>query len=91
MMSTSPGVIINNIPASWRRNGPMISQELTGSRTGKELGACFWKVHPNLHKFMIVFKQKSDRDTWVNSNKLLKEMTEKHKLRVISVSYNRDR
>ena len=68
-MSTSPGVIINNLPVSWKRNGPMISQELTGSRTGKELGAAFWKVHTSLNKFMIVFKQKTDRDTWVSNIK----------------------
>jgi len=90
-MSASPAVILNNIPNHLKKNGQNMSIAVLGSKTGKEVGAAFWKVHPSLPKFMIIFKHKADRDKWHKTSPLLKEMMEKHAIRATLVWYSRDR
>ena len=91
IMTASPAVILNNIPKHLMKNGQMISQAVLGSKTGKEVGACFWKIHSNQPKFMIIFKHKTDRDSWHKNSSLLKDVMEKHGVRTTLVWYCRDR
>ena len=42
--SSSPAVILNNIPNSLRKNGQTVSDVVLGSKTGKEVGVAFWKI-----------------------------------------------
>ena len=91
MTMASPAVILSNIPKHLMKNGQTISQAVLGSKTGKEVGACFWKLHSNQPKFMIIFKHKTDRDSWHKSSPLLKDVVEKHSVRTTLVWYCRDR
>ena len=90
-MSELAGVIINNIPDSVRKNGPSVSLAILGSKTGREIGARFWRIHPSQPKFMVVFRSREERDLWFKTNTLLKDMMNKHKLRISMIRYNRDK
>ena len=88
-MSFSPAVILSNIPLSSRRNGASIAIQILGSKTGVEVGACYWKLHPTLPRFMVVFKHKKDRDFWYNSSTTLKQMKSQG-VSLSTVWYSRD-
>ena len=91
IMSSSPALILNNIPGHLRRNGQTISDAVLGSKTGKEVGVAFWKIHQSQPKFMIVFKHKEDRDKWVKTSSMLKGFMAKHNVRLTMIYYSRDR
>ena len=57
-----PAVIVSNLPPRLSKNGEATSLALLGSKTGKEVGVLYWKVHPSLDKFMVAFKHQEDRD-----------------------------
>ena len=84
--SASPAVIIKNIPSHLKRNGQTMSEVVLGTKTGKEVGVAFWKIHQTEPKFMVVFKHLADRDTWVRTSSLLQETMAKHGLEVTRVS-----
>jgi len=88
-MPASPAVILANIPAFLRTNGKVTATHVLGSKTGVEVGACYWKLHPTQPRFMVVFKNKVDRDTWYNTSVKLKEMKTKGVL-VSTAWYSRD-
>ena len=90
-MSSSPAVILNNIPSSLRTNGQTVADVVLGSKTGKEMGVAFWKIHQSQPKFMIVFKHKDDRDRWIKTSPILKRFMMKHQVRITLIHYNRDR
>ena len=90
-MASSPAVILNNIPSSLRKNGQTIADVVLGSKTGKEVGVAFWKIHQSQPKFMIVFKQKDDRDRWIKTSSILKKFMMNHQVRITLIHYNRDR
>ena len=73
-MPFSPAVILSNTPPSLRRNGTNTATQILGSKTGVEVGACYWKLHPSLPRFMVVFKHKKDRDRWNNSSSKLQQL-----------------
>ena len=83
--SASPAVIIQNIPSHLKRNGQTVSEVVLGSKTGKEVGVAFWKIHQSEPKFMVVFKHLTDRDTWVRTSSILQEAMAKHGLEVTRV------
>ena len=83
--SASPAVIIQNIPSHLKRNGQTVSEVVLGSKTGKEVGVAFWKIHQTDPKFMVVFKHPADRDTWVRTSSLLQETMAKYGLEVTRV------
>ena len=83
--AASPAVIINNIPSHIKRNGQTMSEVVLGSKTGKEVGVAFWKIHQTDPKFMVVFKHLTDRDTWVRTSTFLQETMAKHGLEVTRV------
>jgi len=88
-MPASPAVILANIPPFLRSNGKVTATHVLGSKTGVEVGACYWKLHPTQPRFMVVFKNKVDRDNWYNTSMKLQEM----KLKGVLVStawYSRD-
>ena len=87
IVTSSLAVILNNIPKHLMKNGQMISQTVLGSKTDKEVGACFWKIHANQPKFMIIFKHKTDRDSWHKNSSLLKDVMVKHGVRTTLVWY----
>merc|ERR1719233_2531317 len=89
MMPFSPAVLLSNTPLSLRRNGTNTATQILGSKTGVEVGACYWKLHPTLPRFMVVFKHKKDRDRWNNSSSKLKQMKSEG-VRVSTVWYSRD-
>ena len=88
-MPYSPSVILSNTPPSMRRNGTNTATQILGSKTGVEVGACYWKLHPTQPRFMVVFKHKKDRDHWYNNSTKLQEM-KSHGVRVSTVWYSRD-
>ena len=90
IMTASPAVILNNIPKHLMKNGQMISQAVLGSKTGKEVGACFWKIHSNQPKFMVIFKHKTDRDSWHKNSSLLKDVMVKHGVSLVWYCRDRD-
>ena len=90
-MLSSPAVILNNIPSSLRKNGQTVADVVLGSKTGKEMGVAFWKIHQSQPKFMIVFKHKEDRDRWIKTSPILKRFMMKHQVRITLIHYNRDR
>ena len=73
-MSSSPAVILSDIPIFLRSNGKATASHILGSKTGVEVGACYWKLHPTLPRFMVVFKNKFDRDNWYKTSVKLDEM-----------------
>ena len=83
--AASPAVIIKNIPSHLKRNGQTMSEVVLGSKTGKEVGVAFWKIHQSDPKFMVVFKHLTDRDTWVRTSSILQEAMAKHGLEVTRV------
>ena len=89
--SASPAVILSNLPSNLMKHGTKVSEAVLGSKTGKEVGACFWKIHPSLPKFMIIFKHKSDRDKWHKTSELLKTVVDKHGVVTSLVWYSRDK
>lgn len=62
-----------------------------GSKTGKEVGVCFWRVDPALPRFTVVFKRVEDRDNWAASSHLLRDMQRDHGVRSSLVLYDRER
>ena len=88
-MSFSPAVILSNTPPSLRRNGTNTAIQILGSKTGVEVGVCYWKLHPTQPRFMVVFKHKKDRDDWNNTSIKLKEMKSLG-VKVSTVWYSRD-
>ena len=88
-MAASPAVILNNIPSFLRSNGKTTAIHVLGSKTGTEVGACYWKLHPTMPSFMVVFKNRIDRDDWYNTSMKLKEMMGKGVM-VTTAWYNRD-
>jgi len=89
MMPFSPAVILSNTPPSLRRNGTNTATQILGSKTGVEVGACYWKLHPTLPRFMVVFKHKKDRDQWYNSSSKLQQLKSQG-VKVATVWYSRD-
>ena len=61
-----------------------------GSKTGKEVGVCFWRVHPALPRFTVVFRRLEDRDSWVASSHLLRDMQRNHGVSASPVFYDRE-
>ena len=89
-MSASPAVILSNIPSFLTTNGRSTAIHVLGSKTKMEVGACYWKLHPNLPRFMVVFKQRVDRDNWFYTSIKLKEMLKKGVV-VSTAWYSRNR
>ena len=85
-----PAVIVNNLPAHLSKNGEETSLALLGSKTGKELGVLFWRVHPSLAKFMVAFEKQEDRDQWHKSSPSLKKATAEFGLRSSMIWFNRE-
>ena len=73
--SVVPAVIVNNVPSHLSKNGDALSLSLLGSKTGREVGVLFWRVHPTLAKFMVAFKSEEDRGLWQESSLALKKFT----------------
>ena len=88
-MPASPAVILANIPPFLRSIGKVTAIHVLGSKTGVEVGACYWKLHPTQPRFMVVFKNKVDRDNWYNTSMKLQEMKMKGVL-VSTAWYSRD-
>jgi len=88
-MPASPAVILANIPPFLRTNGKVTATHVLGSKTGVEVGVCYWKLHPTQPRFMVVFKNKVDRDNWYNTSMKLQEMKMKGVL-VSTAWYSRD-
>ena len=88
--SVVPAVIINNLPSHLRSSGEVASIALLGSKTGKEAGALFWRIHPTLTKFMVVFMTVEDRNAWVENSQTLKKAKAEHGVRASSIWFNRD-
>jgi len=88
-MPASPAVVLANIPPFLRSNGKVAATHVLGSKTGVEVGACYWKLHPTQPRFMVVFNNKVDRDTWYNTSVKLQEMKTKGVL-VSTAWYSRD-
>ena len=61
-----------------------------GSKTGKEVGVCFWRVDPALPRFTVVFRRLEDRDSWVASSHLLRDMQRNHGVSASPVFYDRE-
>ena len=85
-----PAVIVNNLPPQLSKNGEATSLALLGSKTGKELGVLFWRVHPSLAKFMVAFEKQEDRDHWHKTSPSLKKTTAEFGLRTSVIWFNRD-
>jgi len=88
-MPFSPAVLLSNTPPSMRRNGTNTATQILGSKTGVEVGACYWKLHPTQPRFMVVFKHKKDRDHWNSSSSKLQQMKSQG-VKVSTVWYSRD-
>ena len=88
-MPASPAVVLANIPPFLRTNGKVTATHVLGSKTGVEVGVCYWKLHPTQPRFMVVFKNKVDRDNWYNTSMKLQEMKMKGVL-VSTAWYSRD-
>ena len=88
-MSSSPAVILSDIPIFLRSNGKATASHILGSKTGVEVGACYWKLHPTLPRFMVVFKNKFDRDNWYKTSMKLDEM-KRNGVSVYTAWYSRD-
>jgi len=74
-MFISPSVILQNIPTFlWQQDKTATAIYILGSKTGSEVGVCFWKLHPMHPSFMVVFKYQTDRDFWCKSSLRLKEL-----------------
>jgi len=74
-MFISPSVILQNIPTFlWQQDKTSTAIYILGSKTGSEVGVCFWKLHPMHPSFMVVFKYQADRDFWCKSSLRLKEL-----------------
>ena len=84
-----PAVVLDNVPAHVRRNGDTTCMAFLGSKTGKEVGVCFWRVHPTQPKFTAVFKVKDSRDRWHNTSTRLADMKEKYGVVSSLVWYDR--
>ena len=69
---------LDDVPRQVRRNGMTSSLAFLGSKTGKEVGVCFWRVHPALPRCTVVFRRLEDRDSWVASSHLLRDMQRNH-------------
>ena len=61
-----------------------------GSKTGKEVGVCFWRVHRSLPRFTVVFKRVEERDSWCDSSQLLRDMVRSEGVRASRVFYDRE-
>ena len=85
-----PAVQLDDLPRHVRRNGMTSSLAFLGSKTGKEVGACFWRVHPSLPRFTVVFKRVEERNNWYDSSQLLREMERSHGVRSTRIFYNRE-
>ena len=86
-----PAVQLDDVPRQVRRNGMTSSLAFLGSKTGKEVGVCFWRVDPALPRFTVVFKRVEDRDNWAASSPLLRDMQRDHGVRSSLVLYDRER
>ena len=74
-MLISPSVILQNIPIHlWNQDKAVTAAYILGSKTGVEVGVCYWKLHPMHPSFMVVFKYQADRDNWFESSAKLKEL-----------------
>ena len=91
MSRPMPAVQLDNVPRHVRRNGMTSSLAFLGSKTGKEVGVCFWRVDPALPRFTVVFKRVEDRDNWASSSHLLRDMQRDHGVRSSLVLYDRER
>ena len=85
-----PAVIVTNLPPPLSKNGEATSFALLGSKTGKELGVLFWRVHPSLAKFMVAFQKQEDRDHWHKTSPSLKKVTAEFGLKSSVIWFNRD-
>ena len=83
-----PAVIVSNLPSQLSKNGEAICLALLGSKTGKELGVLFWKVHPSLAKFLVAFKHQEDRDNWHKNSPELKKASAEFKVRSSMIWFN---
>jgi len=73
-MSFFPAVSLSNIPTSLREDGQRAAQHILGSRTGAEVGAWFWQLHPTMPRFLVVFKEDLARDNWCEDSERIQEM-----------------
>ena len=89
-MYISPSVVLQNIPSFlWKQDKTATAVQILGSKTGAEVGVCYWKLHPMHPSFMVVFKYQADRDNWFETSAKLKEL----KFQGVSVTlawYSRD-
>ena len=85
-----PAVVVSNLPSQLSKNGEAICLALLGSKTGKEVGVLYWKVHPSLDKFMVAFKHQEDRDSWHKTSPDLKKATAEFGLRTSRIWFNRE-
>ena len=86
-----PAVQLDNVPRQARRSGVASSLAFLGSKTGKEVGVCFWRVDPALPRFTVVFKRVEDRNNWAASSHLLSDMQRNHGVSSTLVFYDRER
>ena len=85
-----PAVIVSNLPSQLSKNGEATCLALLGSKTGKEVGVLFWRVHPSLAKFMVAFKHQVDRDNWHKNSPELKKVTAEFGMKTSMIWFNRE-
>ena len=85
-----PAVIVSNLPSQLSKNGEATCLALLGSKTGKEVGVLFWRVHPSLAKFMVAFKHQEDRDNWHKNSPELKKLTAEFGMKTSVIWFNRE-
>ena len=85
-----PAVVVSNLPSQLSKNGEAICLALLGSKTGKEVGVLFWRVHPSQAKFLVAFKQQEDRDNWHKNSPELKKATAEYGMRSSTIWFNKD-
>ena len=69
-MTVFPAVFLENLPIFLRENEKKTASILLGR---ERTGIIFWRLHPSLPNFLVVFRAREDRDAFYNS-KLLQEV-----------------
>ena len=69
-MTVFPAVFLENLPVFLRENDKKTASILLGR---ERTGIIFWRLHPSLPKFLVVFRTREERDAFYNS-KLLQEV-----------------
>ena len=67
MMAIFPAVFVEKLPEFLQKDAKRTAGALLGQNRE---GIVFWRLHPELPKFLVVFRRREERDVFFRSNQL---------------------